>query len=223
MNEITHQAIKLFAKDVWMPTVTMIVGAVSAYYAQTALAKFKADKKVATIQKKKSRFIDGIVQISHAYGLMDDMARWDYVDSVLFLRLSNGGAVPKLGSKLYATPVKAFTNDDREHILERRYEGVEVDAEYIQMCIDVASGKDYIMEVETHKTCLLKSIYQSESVVISQVYHLYTDVDANNMYILSVRCKDEQKKELFNSLIEQTNRHMVMENIRRIFETNDAV
>ena len=145
---------------------------------------------------------------------------------VLILMIQNEGKIPRPGSKLYAHAINPISTDfAKAREISSRYDGVQVDTDYIQFCALLAANNNYVHRIEVpydknpaHLN-LIQGWYQSEGILESNVHHLVTDVykDPNTkeerfrMYILStavyknqgIRIKDinQQETERLISLI----------------------
>lgn len=120
---------------------------------------------------------------------------------VLILLVQNDGKIPRPGSRLYAHAINPISTDlSAAREISNRYDGVQVDTDYIQFCAMLAADNQYVHRItvpedgDLNNLTLIQGWYQSEGVAESDVYHLATDVyfdekskkEHFRMYILSV-------------------------------------
>lgn len=207
---------EFFISELIVPIVTALIAAIGTYLYNTKKLNAPSKERLRATARKK--FLSGFEDISKTYGVLKSMVESPCVDRVLLIKIMNGGDMPRVGSPIYAKSIKAFSYHSwTESEIEENYKGVRVDDEYIKMCVAVAQGDDYVMDVESHKDCLLRDFYRAEGVVLSQVYHIFTDTDSHEMYILSVASKKEEQKADFMSPKRITERYLQVEQVRRLF------
>lgn len=139
-------------------------------------------------EKKKSTMLLGLKSIRILYESMEQIMNLTKADRVLLLEVSNSGGIPKAGEKIYsrAIEVKLEDNSLRLPILND-YEKIRVDQEYISMVIEAKEKKmPYVFDVENHRGCLLKSLYEQEGIKYAEIYHIYSDTDKWRQFIVSV-------------------------------------
>lgn len=151
-------------------------------------------KKNKLLQKE--NYINGLRSIAKIYNSMERLRESESVSRVLLVELSNGGNIPRPGSRMYASAINVKHVDIgfERQILEW-YDRVQVDESYIKMCIQVKdTGRPYIFDVEKHEPCLLKSYYVTEHIKYSEIYHVFTDGKDEKMFILSVATQTDGER-----------------------------
>lgn len=139
-------------------------------------------------EKRRDSFIMGMRSVAKVYASMSEIKRLTSADRVLLMEVTNGGNAPKPGSIMYARAIEAKAADsDKEQWILSRYESVRIDDAYINMVLQSAhTGQCYAFYVKTHADCLLKNIYITEGVKYSELYHLYTDLERQKMFIMTI-------------------------------------
>lgn len=209
-----------------MDVVSLIGVILGSSGAATLITNWFKDRKhkreLAADIKEKNRFLSGLKRISSAYDLLGTLEHIPIIDRVLLIKVTNGGATPRLGSTIYASAIKATAETQAEsRKIEEIYAKVRVDDAYIKMCIRAAQGEVYEFDVAKHEECILKDFYMSEDVKYAEIYHLYTDIDEDAMYIISLATKKEENILGFKRQVNRARILISLEALRRIFETND--
>jgi len=144
------------------------------------------------LRRNKLNLNQQLKAIAEVYAVMAKIEDLPSVDRILLLELTNGGHKPMPGSRMYAKAIWVSVHDiaQRPDILER-YDRVLVDEEYIRMVVKTQSQPAVMLKVREMPECLLKSLYISEGVIYSEVYHIYTDSKASATFIVSVATYQE--------------------------------
>ena len=115
--------------------------------------------------------------LQHAQGWADiqrictQLVKDSDVERALVLMLTNGGGVPKLGAKLYASALVNVTRDVPSHRIPV-YRQLEIDIPYIEMLLEAANRGKSMQLTEAMPRCMLKDIYKEEGVKYSEIWHL---------------------------------------------------
>lgn len=121
--------------------------------------------------------------LQHAQGWADiqrictQLVKDSDVERALVLMLTNGGGVPKLGAKLYASALVNVTQDVPSHRIPV-YKQLEVDIPYIEMLLEAANRGKSMQLTEVMPRGMLRDIYKEEGVKYSEVWHLMQTDDA---------------------------------------------
>lgn len=115
--------------------------------------------------------------LQHAQGWADiqrictQLVKDSDVERALVLMLTNGGGVPKLGAKLYASALVNVTQDVPSHRIPV-YRQLEIDIPYIEMLLEAANRGKSMQLTEAMPRCMLKDIHKEEGVKYSEIWHL---------------------------------------------------
>ena len=136
----------------------------------------------------KIRYVDRLKAISQLCNSMEEIQAIKQVYRVFLVEVSNGGAKPRPGSVMYAKAVELRTEDRKVgEWLKEKYKQVPLDGPYIDMCIQAqSSNAPYVFDVEEHAPCILRDFYLAEKIRYSEIHHIYTDVEVEKMFIMSV-------------------------------------
>lgn len=149
--------------------------------------EWKSKRKV----RKKESYLEGLRAVAKVYNSMDLLKETDEITRVLLLEVSNGGHVPRPGSRMYVNAINVKHDDaDVGRDILQRYEHVQIDDDYIKMCISVQeTNRPYVINLNNALKVdanLLESYYLSEGILYSEVYHIYTDGSDEKMFIMSI-------------------------------------
>lgn len=153
-------------------------------------------RAIRKLKAKDTSLIRGMKSITVLYQAMEQIKDLTPAKRVLLLEVGNSGSPPKPGEKIYARAIEVKMEDETDRLpILSNYEKVLIDDSYLSMVIQAKeSGEPYIIDVETHKDCLLKRIYEQENVKYSEVHHLYSDHGKWKQFIVSISTNEEGEK-----------------------------
>lgn len=99
------------------------------------------------------------------------------VQRVMVFMLTNGGGVPRIGSKLYATAIVSVTDQLLAH-KQPEYKSLEVDMNYLEMLISAMAAGKYVMMTDAMPRGMLRDIYMNEGVKYAEIIPLLQTQDA---------------------------------------------
>lgn len=130
-------------------------------------------------KKVKNKFVHNLEYIFDMYTTLDNIYSYDEVNSVMILKGSNGGGIPKPGNDFYVRIINEIHKDEM-YINPERFTGIKVDTFHIEMLINLANSQTGKLsyEVKDMPDCLLKRMWQSEGAKYKDVYFLHaTDTE----------------------------------------------
>lgn len=157
---------------------------------QIAYNKWLEHKEKRNEERHKVDYLERIRSIANVYSIMDKIRLLKGVDRVFMLEVSNGGHKPTVGRKMFARGIEmkidSETSLETRDTLLKKYAEVELDEAYIYMCIEIQEKGHYDFETDNQHDCVLKTLYKGEGVQYSRIYHIYTDMQEEKMFIMSV-------------------------------------
>ena len=175
----------------WLAALLVVVAAFARLLPKYILKYIEWRHKEA-IDKKKEVYTQKLKAIT-SVGFSMESIESRIFPRVLLVELTNGGDKPNVGGSMHATAIDVKVNKahikSRDYIL-KKYDGVRVDARYIEMCIKAQKEGVVFIDVDKMQDQFLKNWYRAEGIVYSEVYHIYTDVESESMFILSVATPD---------------------------------
>ena len=109
--------------------------------------------------------------IAKIYDCMQDIIDNTPINRVLVLATHNDGSEIKPGTKLFTSVLYEKLNGNFKSV-KGEYQNIPLDAEYLNMLVELLNKERVVMHVPTAKDGLLKSIYEKEGVKYSKVIYL---------------------------------------------------
>lgn len=170
--------------------ITTVAGAIG-WIGKVVYEIYLEKKKISN----KRDYLARLRAIANVYSAMDNLKDSKDIDQVFLFEIGNGGHKPKPGSVLYARSIEVRLDDHslRDKLLNK-YAKVRLDQNYINMLIQTQiSELPYIFQTNSHPDCLLKHFYTNENIKYSEIYHVFTDMKDEKMFVLSIAThKDNQ-------------------------------
>ena len=148
------------------------------------------------ITAKMDRWRDQIMREKHALGLkdiaefqsiLDQMKPLANVDRVLLFTGKNGGGLPKAGKPYTVNCFFGWSMDPLKHPDQTYKFGLQVDACYIDMLVEVLlKGRSVQTTATMDKAAALREMYEGESVVQALLFLLQLDMNSNELTYMSV-------------------------------------
>ncbi len=206
--------LNIFSKDL---VSQLIIMGLSAFLLWTGwiIKKVIDTYNIQKEKKKKQDYLNSLKAVANVYKAMSIINSLPEINRVFLLEVSNGGHKPRPGSIIYAKAIEIkvdsdLPNNSREDLLYK-YERVRVDENYIRMVLQAQlSEEPYKFYVDNHEHCILKDFYINEEVKYSEINHVYTDIEGEKMFILSISTTKENEyfetetvRALINSSLDQ--------------------
>ena len=132
-----------------------------------------------------------LINISRVYELLGKIVNETKMDRALILYTTNGGGVPHVGARLYASVLYEVTNDHIKSVKDE-FNRVEVDETYVDLLVQVNNQRHgVILETMSMRPGLLQSIYFREKITTSFVVRLADT--PKKFYYLSVQTTAKDK------------------------------
>ena len=126
-----------------------------------------------TNKSKKSNTTTTINAIAKIYQAMSSVIAETSVERFIVFKVENGGGIPRVGANIYISALMEL-HEDPNHSIFDNYQRIRADASYITMLAHILSNGNKKFVVSEMEDSLLKSIYLTEKIKYSEVYHLHT-------------------------------------------------
>ena len=129
--------------------------------------------------KGKKRYTAVYEQTQSIYNILQKGVNTTSTDRGLVLKTTNGGGPPKIDSPLYITVIHE-QNSPRIESTQQRYNGVQVDREYIDMLFKLSRENMFFGKVEDlRENTLLRVAYESAGI---KEYFIYLIKESSKSY-----------------------------------------
>lgn len=108
------------------------------------------------------------------YEAMNRILQQTNAKRVLILKTENGGGIPRLGSRIYASIIYEDFEAPFKSVINKYGPRFPLDQEYIKVLQHIATAEDgrIVLNTEEMTYGILKTIYEEEGVAFSEIFYL---------------------------------------------------
>jgi len=145
-------------------------------------------------------------------GIIDRVLNRTTASRFLILKTENGGGKPRIGTHLYVSVIYESIKSPMSSV-KNDYQRLLIDPIYVKMLSSISISTPHKLNANKMKDGILKSMYQKEGVVYSEVH--FIDETDNAFYFLSIESNDE--KHIFDNPNDRVEIEIAVSKIRNIF------